>query len=248
MFLCACPREVAAVIGRPRSRSARSRRPVLFASWGSMAARGRGRVPPKLGELRPSQIITTFGPGAVVDLQDASVVMAGTDFWQTSTEQEIDEPRLRSMLRVTRFYRPSVTSDGGAAGVPAFLFPRYLRCPRCRRLGAYDRTDLFSFDGHRFRCRAKHDVKVPKGGPLVFPARFVVACSDGHLDDFPWFEFVHRGKGGAACKPEELLFRESTQTAAVSGLVVSCSLCDDWRSMEDAFGTRATGALGTCTG
>jgi hypothetical protein len=215
-----------------------------------MPARSRngGARAPVFGELRPSQIITTFGPGSVVDLQNVSVVLAGTDFWAIGSEQEIDEPRLRSMLRVSRFYRPPVRSDGGAAGVPSFLFPRYLRCPRCRRLGTYDRTDLFYLDRQRFRCKGKHDVKVPKGGPLAFPARFVVACSEGHLDDFPWYDYVHRGKGGKHCKPEQLIFRESAQSAAVSDLVVSCDICDAWRTMEDAFSNRAAGALGPCSG
>jgi len=211
---------------------------------------GRSGTPrtPVFGELRPSQIITTFGPGSVVDLPNISVVLAGTDFWATGPEQEIDEPRLRSMLRVSRFYRPAVRSDGGAAGVPSFVFPRYLRCPRCRRLGTYDRTDLFSFDRRRFRCKARHDGRVPRGGPVVFPARFVVACSEGHLDDFPWYNYVHKGQGADACKPEQLVFRESAESAAVSGLIVACELCGKWRTMEDAFGNRAPAALGPCSG
>jgi hypothetical protein len=213
-----------------------------------MAARSAKPRPPVFGELRPSQIITTFGPGSVVDLQNVSVVLSGIDFWTTGREQEIDEPRLRSMLRVSRFYRPPVRSDGGAAGVPSFLFPRYLRCPRCRRLGTYDRTDLFYLDRRRFRCKGKHDVKVPRGGPLAFPARFVVACSEGHLDDFPWYDYVHRGNGGTRCKPEQLTFRESAQSAAVSDLIVSCDICNSWRTMEDAFGDRAAKALGQCSG
>lgn len=213
-----------------------------------MSPRGAGGRPPVFGELRPSQVVTTFGPGSVVDLQDISVVMAGTDFWMTGREQEIDEPRLRSMLRVSRFYRPPVRSDGGVAGVPSFLFPRYLRCPRCRRLGSYDRTDLFYLDRRRFRCKGKHDVKVPRRGPLVYPARFVVACSEGHLDDFPWYEFVHKGKAGTGCKPEKLLLRESAQSGAVSDLVVSCEICGAWRTMEHAFGDQAARALGPCSG
>src|SRR5689334_16853736 len=153
---------------------------------------GEGRKPaPVFGELRPSQIITTFGPGSVVDLRNISVILAGTDFWSVGPEQEIDEPRLRSLLRVRHFYRPPVSSDGGLTGIPAFLFPKYLRCPRCRRLGRFDRSDLFWLDGRRFRCKGKHQVKVPPRGPFAFPARFVVACSEGHLDDFPWFEYVH---------------------------------------------------------
>jgi MrfA Zn-binding domain len=213
----------------------------------SAGSRGRRR-PPVFGELRPSQIITTFGPGSVVDLRNASVVIAGTDFWATSPEQQIDEPRLRNLLSVSRFYRPPVKSDGGAAGIPAFLFPRYLRCPRCGRLGRHDRTDLFLLDGRRYRCRGSHEGKVPKKGPPIFPARFVIACTEGHLDDFPWHEYVHRGKETEACRPEMLFLRESAQSAALKDLIVRCERCPAWRNMEDAFGPRSQKAIGSCSG
>lgn len=203
---------------------------------------------PIFGELRPSQIITTFGPGSVVDLPDISVVLAGTNLWTVGPDQEVDEPRLRSLLRVNRFYRPPVKSDGGAGGIPSFVFPNYVRCPRCNRIGAYDRKDLFHFDRNHLRCNAAHDGRVARGGPLVFPARFVIACSEGHIADFPWFEFVHRGKESRGCRPEKLTFKESTQSAAISELVVSCDLCPAWRTMEDAFGNRAETALGPCPG
>src|SRR5260370_21371732 len=109
-----------------------------------MAGRSGSHRTPIFGELRPSQIITTFGPGSVVDLQNISVVLAGTDFWTTGPAQEIDEPRLRSMLRVSRFYRPPVASDGGAAGVPSFVVPRYPPCPGRRRLCPSGPNDLSS--------------------------------------------------------------------------------------------------------
>ena len=34
-----------------------------------------------VGELRRTQVITTYGPGAIVDLPDISVIMAATDYW-----------------------------------------------------------------------------------------------------------------------------------------------------------------------
>ena len=57
-----------------------------------------------VGDVRPSQVITTFGPGAIVDLQTLSVVVAGVDAWSKSDAQRIQEPRLERSLGVTGFY------------------------------------------------------------------------------------------------------------------------------------------------
>ena len=53
-----------------------------------------------IGDVRPSQVITTFGPGAIVDLQTLSVIVAGIDRWATDEDLAIYEPRL-----TTRFAR-----------------------------------------------------------------------------------------------------------------------------------------------
>lgn len=199
------------------------------------------------GELRPSQIITTFGPGAVVDQRTASTITASLDHWDVGDSQRIDEPRLRAMLRVRGLYRPRVKSDKGMRGVPSFVFPRYLVCPRCDRLADYDR---FLFDGRRFRCRNKEghkDLQVPKKGPVAYPARFVVACPAGHLGDFPWFHYVHRGRT-VTCDPMELTFFEGSESGAISDLFVRCRDCKDVRSMADAFDEGASEMLGGCSG
>src|SRR5882672_4582092 len=52
---------------------------------------------PKRGALRLSQLITTFGPGSMVDLPYHSVLMAGLDFW-TPGGETISEPRLSHKL------------------------------------------------------------------------------------------------------------------------------------------------------
>ena len=33
------------------------------------------------GQIRQSQIVTTFGPGAMVDLPDHAVIIGGLDHW-----------------------------------------------------------------------------------------------------------------------------------------------------------------------
>jgi hypothetical protein len=203
----------------------------------------RAAKPKILGDLRPSQVVGTFGPGAVVDLPSASLMIAGTDFWTTEQSRLIDEPRLRSMLRVNAFYRPAVKSDPGSVGVPAFPFPRYLVCSRCERLAPFTN---FAFDGHSFRCGQSHKGGVPRGGPFAFPARFVVACAAGHLDDFPWYAYVHEGSG-AKC-PHDLQFWGSGSSGSVGDLHVRCQRCGRDRSLGQAFGPGASKVLGPCRG
>jgi len=45
-------------------------------------------------EVRSSQLLTTFGPGAMMDLPDGSVIVGGLDNWRyaSGAQQLIDEP------------------------------------------------------------------------------------------------------------------------------------------------------------
>ena len=44
------------------------------------------KIPPT-GELRRSQVLTTFGPGAMVDLPNHSVLIAGLEYWKGDKER-----------------------------------------------------------------------------------------------------------------------------------------------------------------
>ena len=92
-----------------------------------------------IGDVRPSQVITTFGPGAIVDLETLSVIVAGIDRWPTDEDLAIHEPRLQRALRVQRFF-PAKPSEGSffdkRGTVPTYLFPRNQVCPVCRTLSA----------------------------------------------------------------------------------------------------------------
>src|SRR5437870_343719 len=53
----------------------------------------------KVGELRPSQLLFTFGIGAVVDLPHLSVMIMGLDDWERSQLREVGEERLLAAVR-----------------------------------------------------------------------------------------------------------------------------------------------------
>ena len=52
-----------------------------------------------VGEVRPSQLLWTYGPGALIDLPNVSVVTLGIDKWEKDRCQPIEEARLLAAVR-----------------------------------------------------------------------------------------------------------------------------------------------------
>lgn len=76
----------------------------------------------------------------------------------------------------------------------------------------------------------------------ALPARFLVACPSGHLDDFPWRSFVHRR--APICLNGQLALKKIGPSDEAADLLVTCS-CGAKRSMAEAFGDQRAG-LGPC--
>lgn len=220
---------------------------------------------PKLGEVRPSQLLFTYGVGALIDLPRLSVIVAGLDDWQVDNgvASVITEERLlrtvQSQLgaQVKRLLAPPAVppeanmSDPSSSlahiGVPVALFPRWMFCPRCQRLaplstGLFERRD----DPYRpDRTRYIHTNCDKADRPSVVPARFLVACPNGHLDDFPWIEFVHRGPTDCkAC----LRLIEFGPSGEAHDLEVRCDTCNQRRRLAEAFGEEGRTRMPHCRG
>ena len=60
------------------------------------------QAPQPDGKLRRSQLITAYGPGAMVDLVADAVVIGGLDFWQGDGMEVLHEPRLCASLNARR--------------------------------------------------------------------------------------------------------------------------------------------------
>lgn len=200
-----------------------------------------------IGDVRPSQVITTFGPGAIVDLQTMSVIVAGIDRWPIDEELVIREPRLERALQVTRFY-PAKPSEGSffskRGTIPTYLFPRYQLCPICHTLSSVDEGYVeYDPKWQEMSCKAPNCKGRGEHRATTLPAPFVVACPSGHIDDFPWREYVHRGT--TSCRKKLQLF-STAQTGSIADILIRCD-CDKTRSASDAFGERRAEALGPCT-
>lgn len=207
----------------------------------------------RVGDARPSQMLYVYGVGAQIDLPNFSVVVTGLDAWDQPREW-IDEPRL--LAAVQRELGQQVrslaafpwlagdggpTSDAARVGVPVVPFPRWMRCPACSTLATIDsNTFLFKPELYRpERSRFVHEQcqKKSKKAPTVVPARFVIACSRGHLDEFPWAEYVH---GFGVCPKRDLgagleMYDRGSGTRSTD-VVVKCRYCDKSASVGNAFG------------
>lgn len=205
----------------------------------------------KVGELRPSQALTTFGVGAIIDLPHLSVMVMGLEDWPLKDTVELGEPRLLASVKrvlgqqVKALRSAPVSPDIGQGnpfdgstlvGIPVAPFPQWMVCPYCRRLaplssGLFKLETPYRTDQIRF---VHANCSKPGKPPAVVPARFVVACKNGHLDDFPWREFVH---GGPSDCQGGLKLHEPSASGAAASIYVKCdgAGCGAIRPMSDAF-------------
>lgn len=217
--------------------------------------------PTKVGDLRPSQLIFTFGVGSLLDLPQMSVIIMGLDDWDRSRCVPVTEDRLLCAVRakvgaqVEALLCPPIDPDdtdnnpfGPQIGVPVVPFPRWLRCPRCDLLAPLS-SGLFvpkiePYRPDRTRFLHANCNKSPSPPPAL-PVRFVLACKNGHLDDFPWDWYVH---GGGSCPKGSaiLRLREYGISGEASDIVVQCDSCNKQRRLGEAVGKRAGSVLPQC--
>jgi hypothetical protein len=217
----------------------------------------------RVGELRPSQVIHTFGIGSILDLPNFSAMVMGLEAWEPPTPQtEIVEDRLLGLVRnhlgpqVEHLVAPPTVGDAGfdpldpetRKGIPVTPFPGWVRCPVCDLIAPLD-CGLFSLKKDYYRpdrTRFVHD-NCPKAHkpPGVVPVRFVVVCEQGHIGDFPWVEYVHGGPTN--CK-SVLRLREFGVSAEAADISVKCDTCGVARKMTQAFGEQGEKSLGPCRG
>ena len=206
----------------------------------------------RVGDLRPSQILFTFGVGASIDLPNLAVMVMGLDLWPLGNSREIAEARLLRAVRrqlgnqIQKLLEPprpdkepkSPLEPEASIGMPVKMFPRWLRCPQCELMAPLE-SGLFELKPNPYRPEMTRWVhtgcsrSLPgKVGPTVVPVRFVVACKNGHLDDFPWVAFVHDGP--TTCK-SVLRMVQYGVSDSVADVVIQCDTCNQSKRMIGAF-------------
>jgi hypothetical protein len=203
-----------------------------------------------------SQIVSTFGPGAMLDLPTRSVVIGGLDRWEMDAKDSwkpLSEPRLVERLsRLVFEGRPlelrTPPADPGAPGrpprgVPVTVFPEWFVCKHIEQggpSGARRRllVKWIHLDPGSGRTRFEHPVTRKK--EEVTPLRFVGGCEAGHLQDVDWRWVLHRGE--PCQKPMWLEERGSSGDPRDTSVVCACGKL---LSLGEAY---TPGILGLCDG
>lgn len=211
------------------------------------------------GKIRRSQIVTTFGPGAMVDLVKQSGIVAGLEHWRGdpglpgSGFHEVHEPRLLARLAdsgVTKLYTPPTVPRGdekNPAGIVIYEFPLWFLVEAPRRDDTIERTEERSL---RSRLMVHRDSLqgMTYGKNKVTPIRFVQACKYGHVSDIDWATYVHRGSSDCR-KP--LYLDERGTTGDFADIFVRCG-CGQTRPLAEAIPKEKNNPqelpLGACRG
>jgi len=215
-----------------------------------------------VGTVRPTQLIYTYGVGSTVDLPQFSAMVMGLDDWPVGQMEEIREDRLLRVVRqvlgaqVRHLKAAPLPEDdalgplfrtSSAEGVPVAAFPRWLVCTQCRLLAPI-RSGLYEFrsDSTRpERSRFIHKNCPRLATATAIPARFLVACENGHIDDFPWNEYLHGGTGSC---PGPLELRDVGASGEAADVMLICRACQKRKPLAPAFSEDGKADLPPCRG
>ena len=193
--------------------------------------------------VRRGQLISPFGVGALVDFpRDECLMTAGLDAWpfagdKCPPEWVVSDERLQRRLSVSHFRLPPDFRTPGPGivypnqRVPFVRFPQWHLCPRWG--GLMEKLPIF---GGRQQCRCRPGLKChgtpERRRPFLIPIRIVAACEKGHIEDFPFLEWVHEGHDPG--EDHQLHYVPGRSSAALSGILIRCS-CEESRTLGGAF-------------
>jgi len=109
------------------------------------------------------------------------------------------------------------------------------RVPWNTQRGDWDKLKC-SNTGRRVEGKGKLCGELPKKWRrMMVPVRFIIACENGHISDFPWIAWVHSKKEQDCDGGSGDLYIYSTPQAGLAGVMIQCVKCNSKRSMASAF-------------
>jgi len=217
-------------------------------------------------DIRLSQIIGAHGVGGLrIQMGGLSMICAGLDHWYqnyTSTRPMLDIPfdrkdviikekRLQKFLDVDYFMQPPEYRDDPKATnaylpVPYFRFPLNSYCSDNQRKDSCGRISRLSQSDSTVQPLCQHCLTNQNKKSILKQVNIIVACKNGHLDEFPWYQWAHGTTENLSCSPRDIAYRQRAGTG-VAGQIVKCLNCGKSNDMASGF-SRLKALYGPCKG
>lgn len=176
-------------------------------------------------QIRAMQAVLRYGVGAMVNFPEQILVSAKPDGWEDA--KKVLDDRFAKSLRVKYFKTPRT--------ICYERFPEWYYCPHCRRLQPLKNwLREAKHAGKKEDDMIKH-LLCSSCNRVLVPSQIVTVCKNGHLNDFPWVEWVHTRGKKLSCKRPALKFRtNATTTEGLENMIVECTNCGAMASLRDA--------------
>jgi hypothetical protein len=187
--------------------------------------------------IRPSQFITTYGPGALLEGVGGPRVVMSLDksnlFQTLGVEQfEIVEPALHQILGGTsRFFRMPTNADLGRPETDAIYetntFPKWSLCVRHGLIYRHSYTARKACPD----CPAQASPREAHTRARLEAISLVMACPQGHLFDVDWLRLVH--KKDSSCSADHLLW--VSRGSSLRRVEIRCRLCQAHTNLGEHY-------------
>lgn len=180
--------------------------------------------------IRPSQFVITYGPGAILEsidgprvipISDIGIFRSGSGL--SPDDFEITDRRMASLLGNNRIFRLPTNAELELTQEKYLYetkpFPEWKLCLNTAQ------HDQFYILHRRSQCPI-----CGPSGKRQEPIRFIVACQNGHMDDFDWSFFLHGTS--SVCSGSDY-FRWYGGGGSLSRIYLECPKC---RKRSESFG------------
>ena len=222
-----------------------------------------------ISDLNRDQMVIPFGTGASYDYVDFSAMTMDVDSWKlqddtidallikndrllnyvnyllrTTYEGSEKFKKIRGIIQMPIRYdeRSSQEERLTMNSIEVNIFPKWGVCSRCSALAKFSGTNSKCINDHTPKWLNQSCKQKNKDGFKIEPARFISYCHRGHIQDFPWEEYMSTNcldscilpKGQANHTPNNpsLYLSDDSNGNGFASLKLTCRHCKKERTLS----------------
>lgn len=192
-----------------------------------------------MANLRPSQYITTFGPGALIETPHGPHILCSVDdvlkrIYSARIQMEdiaIRDIRLqRGLLEGDKIFKIPDGQGWDNFTYPALKFPTWNLCVQHQDFNVIHKGK----DGCP-ECKTEDERRKSKSNKHAI--RFMKACPNGHLDDVDWYSLIHSSNTGQSrnVRCNRQYFHWIGSGSSLSAIRIECRACSDRKELGEIY-------------